>query len=170
MTRGALRTDRPGGYGHRKTRPGVHQRERRGGHKPACPSTPDPPIYPMVQTHRRACLQVHPSSTPGSAPLGTRPDEQHWNQIIARLLLSILPNYSSARFAIRKPDLASIQGADEGPGRDRRNGFLYSNVAEIGNRRARYRPCDGLSGLTESQRTTPHISVLPRHNWRTMHR
>jgi hypothetical protein len=170
MTCGAWRTDRPRGYNHRKTRPGVHQRERRPGkHKNMCPSAPDPPIYPMAQIHRRVCLQVHLSSTPGSSPTGKQPDEQHWNQIIARLRLSIAAYRLLTEYRNRKPYLAVWPPRARGL-RDRHtHALLYSNVSERCRSRVRYAPDSGLSSSTGPMRTTPHIPVPPRHNWRTMH-
>ena len=170
MTCGAWRTDRPRGYDHRRTGPGVHQRGRRaGGRKAVRPSTPDPLIYPMAQIHRRASLQLHPSLTPGRAPLGTRPHEQHWNQIIARLGLSTGARYTIAVYRNRKPNMAVLWPEDQGWFHRCRRPILYSSVSEICRSRVRYGPDSAPASSADLSQTTPHTPVLPRHNWRTMH-
>lgn len=169
MTCGAWRTDRPGGYDHRRTQHGVHQRERATVGRKRTPSAPDPPIYPMTQIHRRVCLQVHLSSTPDGAPVGGQPDEQHWNQIIARLQLSTATRCRMAVYRNRKPYL--VVGSQRYRDQDCRHfvAFLYSNVSERCHSRVRYGPDSGLSSSTAPMRMTPHTPVPPRHNWRTMH-
>lgn len=170
MTCGAWRTDRPRGYDHRRTQPGVHQRERRAGtHKDTCPSTPDPPIYPMAQIYRRVCLQVHLSSTPNSSPTGKQPDEQHWNQIIARLQLSTATGRQMAEYRNRKPYLVIVSRQSRRGDCRRFIVFVYSNVSERCRSCVRYAPDSGLSGSTGAMRTKPHTPVPPRHNWHTMH-
>lgn len=169
MTCSTWRTDRPRGYDHRRTRPGVHQRERAAAARKRDASTPNPPIYPMAQVHRHACLQVHLSSTPGIAPTGTRPDEQQWNQSTSCGCLSTVAPTKSEQYRSKTPNLGL--GASAATGRVGRPyiTILYTDVSERVHRCVLYRPTNGLPGLSEAKPTAPHTPTPPRHNWRTMH-
>jgi hypothetical protein len=169
MTCSAWRTDRLCGYDHRRTGPCVHQRERAAVVRKRTASAPDPPIYPMAQIHRHACLQVHLSSTPGCAPTGAPPDEQQWNQTIGRGWMSTWARRQSTIYRSKKPDLKPKSGDETRRAHAHCNAFVYSNVSERDSPHVRYQPVSGYWRPPGAKLMAPHTPMPPRHNWRTMH-